>query len=248
MSVCLPLPSTMVVLSLSMVIFLAWPRSCDLDVLQLDAEIFGDGLAAGQNRDVLQHGLAAIAEARSLDGRDVQRATQLVDDQGRQRFTFHVLGDDHQRTSALGDLLEQRKQVLHRGDLLLVDEDVGVLHHRFHALRIGDEVGRQVAAVELHAFDDFQLGLHRLGLFHGDDAVLANLLHGLGNDGADGLVIVGGDGADLRDHVAGNLLRELVERRALAVAVFIDGADRWRQRPSRCRASGPSGSRRRQRS
>ena len=65
-----------------------------LHVLQLDAKIFGDGLAAGQDCDVLQHGLAAIAEARGLDGRNLQRAAQLVDDQGRQRFAFHVFGDD----------------------------------------------------------------------------------------------------------------------------------------------------------
>ncbi len=99
----------MVVLSLSMVIFLAWPRSAHLDVLQLDAQIFGDGLATGEDGDVLQHGLAAIAEARSLDGRDLQRATQLVDDQSGERFAFHVLGDDQQRLAALGDLLEQRE-------------------------------------------------------------------------------------------------------------------------------------------
>ena len=35
----------------------------------------------------------------------------------------------------LGDLLEHRQQVLHAGDLLLVDEDVGVLEDDFHALR-----------------------------------------------------------------------------------------------------------------
>src|SRR6267143_575520 len=42
------------------------------DVLELDAEIFRDRRAAGQDRDVLQHRLAAIAEAGSLDGRDLQ--------------------------------------------------------------------------------------------------------------------------------------------------------------------------------
>src|ERR1700744_832437 len=52
------------------------------DVLELDAEVFRDCLAAGQDRDVLQHGLAAIAEARSLDGRDLQASTQTVDDEG----------------------------------------------------------------------------------------------------------------------------------------------------------------------
>src|SRR5208283_639899 len=75
------------------------------NVLELDAEIFGDGLAAGQGCDVLQHGLAAIAEAGSLDGRDLQRATQLVDDEGGERFAFDVLSDDEERLAALGDLL-----------------------------------------------------------------------------------------------------------------------------------------------
>src|ERR1019366_3535210 len=195
-----------------------------LHVLQLDAKIFGDGLAAGQDCDVLQHGFAAIAEARSLDGRNLQRAAQFVDDQGRQRFAFHVLSDDHQWTAALGDLLQQREQVFHRGNLLFVDQDVGVLQNNFHALWIGDEVGGQIAAVELHAFDDFQLGLHRLGFFHRDDAVFANLLHGLGNDAADSLVVVGRNGADLRDHLARHLLRVLVERTGNAVTIVVQRA------------------------
>ena len=184
-----------------MVIFLAWPRSLIWTFSSLMPRVFGDGLAAGQDRDVLQHGFAAIAEARSLDGRDLQRATQLVDDESGERFAFDVFGDDQQRLAALGNLLEQREQVFHRADLLFVDQDVGVLDRNFHALGIGDEVRREIAAVELHAFDDFELRLERLRLFDGDDAVFADLLHGLGNDLADGLIVVGGDGADLGDHV-----------------------------------------------
>ncbi len=38
-------------------------------VLQLQAEVFGDELAAGEDGDVFQHGLAAIAEARALSPR-----------------------------------------------------------------------------------------------------------------------------------------------------------------------------------
>ena len=80
----------------------------DLHVLQLDAQVFGDGLAAGEDGNVLQHGFAAIAEAGSLDGRDLQRATQLVDDEGSERFAFDVFSHDQQRLAALGDLLQQR--------------------------------------------------------------------------------------------------------------------------------------------
>ena len=69
----------------------------ELDVLELDAEVFGDGLAAGEDGDVLEHGLAAIAEAGSLDGRDIQRATQLVDDEGGECFAVDVFRDDDER-------------------------------------------------------------------------------------------------------------------------------------------------------
>ena len=100
----------MVVLSLSMVTFLAWPRSSSVDVLELDAEVFADAPAAGQDGDVLEHRLAAIAEAGRLDGGDVQRAAQLVHDQRRQRFAFDILGDDQQRLAHLGDLLEHGRR------------------------------------------------------------------------------------------------------------------------------------------
>src|SRR6202011_5744936 len=98
------------------------------------------------------------------------------------------------------------------------------LECNFHALGIGNEVGREIAAVELHAFDDFELGLQSLRVFAGDDAVFANLLHGLGNDLADGLVIVGGDGADLGNHFAGDWLRQFVEFAVNAVAFFVEFA------------------------
>src|SRR6185312_1325157 len=38
----------------------------DLHALELDAEILSDGLTTSQHSDVLEHGLAAVAEARSL--------------------------------------------------------------------------------------------------------------------------------------------------------------------------------------
>ena len=111
------------VLSLSIVTRLARPRSVELDVFQLDAEIFRDHLAAGEDRDVLQHGLAAIAEARGLHGRDVQGAAELVDHQGGQRFAFDFFSDDHERLAHLGNLLEDREEVLHAADFLFVDQD-----------------------------------------------------------------------------------------------------------------------------
>src|SRR5205814_5568293 len=68
-----------------------------------------------------------------------------------------------------------------------------------HLLGVGDEVRRDVAAVELHALDDFDLGVERLGLFDRNDALVADLLHRVGDHLADLLVAVGRDGPDLRD-------------------------------------------------
>src|SRR5215218_2777603 len=181
------------------------------DVLELDAEVVGDHPAAGQDRDVLQHGLAAVAEARGLDRGHVQGAAQLVDHQGGQRLALDVLGDDQERTALLGHLLQHREEVLHRADLLLVEQDLAVLEHGLHALGVGDEVRRQVAAVELHALDHLQGGLEAARLLDRDHAVLADLLHRLGDDAADLLVVVRGDGADVRDVLALDGLGQLVD-------------------------------------
>src|SRR5690606_13667572 len=66
------------------------------DVFELGAKILGDELAAGEDCDVLEHGLAPLTEAGSLDGRDVEDALDTVDDQGGQRLSFDVLSDDEE--------------------------------------------------------------------------------------------------------------------------------------------------------
>src|SRR6266568_4639676 len=184
-----------------------------LHVLELDAEVFGDGLAAGEGGDVFEHSLAAIAEARGLDGSALQRAAELVHHEGREGFAFDVFRDDQEGLTHLGGLLEQGEKILHRADFLFVDEDADVFQHALHALGVGDEVGREVAAVKLHAFDYFESSLHRLGFLDGDDAILADLLHGFGDDAADLLVVVGGNGANLGDHVALDVFVELLDFR-----------------------------------
>src|SRR6185295_11762630 len=85
-------------------------------VLELDAEIFRDRLAAGEDRDVLEHGLAAIAEARSLDGGNLEAATQLVDDERGESLAFDVLGDDEQRLARLHNGLENGEHRLQAGE------------------------------------------------------------------------------------------------------------------------------------
>src|SRR5215204_222737 len=54
----------------------------DGDVLELEPDLLGDDLAAGEDGDVLEHGLAAVAEPGGLDGDRVERAPDLVDHEG----------------------------------------------------------------------------------------------------------------------------------------------------------------------
>ena len=85
-----------------------------LRVLELETELLGDDLAAREDRDVLEHPLAAVAEARGLDRNGGEDATQLVDDDRRERLTLEVLRDDDERLAGLNDLLEHRQHVLDR--------------------------------------------------------------------------------------------------------------------------------------
>ena len=120
--------------------------------VELAADLLGDDLATGQDGDVAQHLLAAVAEARRLDGEDVEGAAELVDDQGRQRFAIDVLGDDHEGARAVATFSSTGRMSCDRGDLLVGDQDVRIFELGFHPLRVGHEVRGDVAAVDLHAF------------------------------------------------------------------------------------------------
>ena len=96
---------------------------------KLDAESFEDRRAAGQNRNVFHHRLAAIAVTRSLDCSTLEGAAEPVDDQRRQGFAVDVFGDDQQRLALLNDCFQQRNQVLDVGDLLLEDQHVGIFEN-----------------------------------------------------------------------------------------------------------------------
>src|SRR6185369_4665651 len=64
----------------------------ELRVLELEAHLLGDDLATAEDRDVLEHALAAVTEARGLDGHAGERAAQLVHDERREGLALDVLG------------------------------------------------------------------------------------------------------------------------------------------------------------
>ena len=77
-----------------------------------------DHLTLGQDRDILEHRLAAIAEARSLYGSDLEATAQLVHDERGESLTLDVLGDDDERLAGLHHGLENRQHRLERRELL----------------------------------------------------------------------------------------------------------------------------------
>src|SRR3990172_5662805 len=195
-----------------------------LGVLQLAPHILGDVGAAGEDGDVLQGRLAAVSERRRLDADGVDRPAQLVNHQGGQGLPFAVVADDDQVLGHLERALQDRQQVVDGGEALIGDEDVGVVDDRLHALRVGDEVGGHVAAVYLHPLDELRLQADALPLLDGDDAVLADLLHDIGDDVAD-LLVVAGDGGDLGDLLlAGDRLGEVAQRRHHGLHAGLDAA------------------------
>ena len=166
------------------------PKVFERDTVQFPAEFVGDDRPAGQDRNVLEHFLAAITVARRLDCNDVQDASHLVDDQRGKCLAFDVLSDDHDLLApALDQLLQQWEKFLHGRNLRLSDQDVGLFHLGGHAIRIGDEVRRAVTAVELHAFDVLNLELDPTAFLDGYDAVLAYLVHDLAEERADLTVV-----------------------------------------------------------
>ncbi|MCY1228178.1 hypothetical protein D9M72_404770 [compost metagenome] len=160
--------------------------------LKLEADFLGDDLATGEDGDVGKLSLAAVAEARSLDGDGLEGATDLVDDQGGQGFALDVFGNDQQRLVGLHDLFEDSNQFLDVGDLGVDDQDVRVFEDRLLALSVGDEVSGDVALVEAHAFGQFKLESEGVGLLDGDNTFLADLVQRLCDQRAD-FVVTGGN-------------------------------------------------------
>ena len=145
----------------------------------------------------------------------MEDALELVQDERGQRVALYVLGDDQQRLFLPGDGFKERNQVFGVADLLFVNEDVRVFQFDSDRFRVGDEVRRQEAAIELHALHDHDLGLGRPAFLDRDDAVAgAHQLHRLGQFLADLGIVIGGDGSHLGDFLlvlVVDLLGQLVQ-------------------------------------
>ena len=161
------------------------------DLVEVDAELLDDCLAAGENSDVLEHALTTVAVCRSLDCADVQNAAELVEDKGGQSLAVDVLSHDEQRCALLLDSLKDRQDILDGGNLVVGHEDVRIVQLSGESLVVGCEVRGNVALVKLHTLNSVDVDAEGLGLLNGDNAVLADNVHSVGNLATDDWVTCG---------------------------------------------------------
>src|SRR5262249_17045533 len=112
-------------------------KHVDRHVLKLDTEVRGDHGAASQDRDIFQHGLAPVAEAGRLDGRNLEAATQLVHDKSCECLAFDIFGNDEERLAGLHHSLKERQQLVEGGELFFIDQNIRVFHFNPHLVGIG---------------------------------------------------------------------------------------------------------------
>ena len=166
---------------------------------QRQADFFGNHGTAGQDGDILQHGFAAVAEARSFNGNGFQDAADVVHHQSRQGFAFYVFSDNQERTAGFCHLFQNRQQVADVADFFVEQQYKRIVQRGDLFFRVVDEVRRQVAAVELHTFNHVQLVFQRFAVFNGNHAFFTDFFHRFGDNCADLFVRVGGNRADLGD-------------------------------------------------
>ena len=97
------------------------------------------------------------------------------------------------------DALEHRHQGADVGDLLGGEQQVRVVEDGEHGARVGDQVGRHVAVVELEVLDEVHAETEHGAVVDGDHAVVADGVQGLRDDLPDRLVVVGRDRGDARE-------------------------------------------------
>ena len=168
-----------------------------MDLVEFNPQIFREELPAGEDGNIFHHRLPAIPEAGSLHRSALQNAAQLVHDQRSQGLTFHILSNDQQRLSRPGHFLEQREEIVQRGNLSLMNQDQRIFQDTLHTVLVGDEVGGEVPAVELHSLYHLELGAHGLGLLDCHNPVVAHLFDGLGQKLPDPAVAIGRDRGDI---------------------------------------------------
>src|SRR6202046_5266251 len=142
MSFFLPPPLTIVVFSLSIITFLALPSIASVTFSSLMPRSSLIAWPPVRTAMSCSMALRRSPQPGAFTAATLEAPRQFVDPQRRQRLALDVFGDDEERLAGLHDGFQERKQFIERRQLLLVDEDVGVLHLDAHLVGVGGEVRR----------------------------------------------------------------------------------------------------------
>jgi hypothetical protein len=154
------------------------------------AKVLRDELSTGSDSNIL-HGVASvISESGRFHTADLESSTEFVNNEGSEGFGLNILSDDEERLLALHAAFEEGKELLDGVDLLVKEEDGGVLEDTFLGLGIGDEVGGNETTVPLESFDVFDFSLKRLAFVDSDGSVSSESLENAGNESSNNGVTV----------------------------------------------------------
>src|SRR4029450_7881050 len=173
MSVFLPTPLTIVVFSLSIITFLARPSMLIVTFSSLiprSAETMVPPVRIAISSSIA---LRRSPKPGALTAETLRPPRSLfTHNKGCECLAFDIFGNDEERLAGLHHSLKERQQLVEGGELFFIDQNIRVFHFNPHLVGVGNEVGRDVAAVELHTLDHFELGLERLRLLDGDNPSL----------------------------------------------------------------------------
>ena len=83
-----------------------------------------------------------------------------------------------------------------------MDEEVDVFVDALHSFRIGHEIRRKIAPIKAHPLNEVEGRFQTFSFLNRDDALFSYLVHGLGKNVTDGLVIVRRDRPYLRNLIS----------------------------------------------
>src|SRR5687768_14631930 len=91
------------------------------------------------------------------------------------------------------------ENVLHVADLFIIDEDERAFELGLHFFAVGNEIRRDISAIELHTFYHFYSCFSTSCFFNCDHTFLTHFLHSLSDQLTDLCIVIGGDGSNLLD-------------------------------------------------
>ena len=104
----LPMPSTIVVLSLSTLTCFARPSISIVASFEIKANFFRNHCTARKRSNILQHCFSSVAKARSFYRNAVEYAAQLIDYESSESFAFNVFSNNEQLFALLNNLFQNQ--------------------------------------------------------------------------------------------------------------------------------------------